>query len=55
MRRSNHTAHEAIELIAAGKISDALVTHRTPLAHTGEVFQVLDNYTEDVGKVVIEM
>jgi L-iditol 2-dehydrogenase len=55
MRRSNHTAHEAIELIAAGKISDALVTHRTPLAHTGEVFQVLDNYSEDVGKVVIEM
>jgi threonine dehydrogenase-like Zn-dependent dehydrogenase len=55
LKRSNHTAHEAIELIEAGKISDALVTHRTPLAHTPEVFQVLDDYSEDVGKVVIEM
>ena len=55
LKRSNHTAHEAIELLQAGKISDALVTHRTPLAQTGEVFQVLDDYTEDVGKVVIEM
>jgi threonine dehydrogenase-like Zn-dependent dehydrogenase len=55
LKRSNHAAHEAIDLLQAGKISDAMVTHRTPLADTPEVFKVLDNYSEDVGKVVIEM
>jgi len=55
IKRSNHTAHEAIELLEAGKIPDAMVTHRTPLAKTPEVFKVLDDYTEEVGKVVIEM
>jgi L-iditol 2-dehydrogenase len=55
MRRSNHTAHEAIELLEAGKIGDAMVTHRIPLAKTPEVFKVLDDYSEGVGKVVIEM
>ncbi|MEN6602432.1 MAG: alcohol dehydrogenase, partial [Bryobacteraceae bacterium] len=55
MKRSNHTAHEAIELIQAGKISDAMVTHRVPLARAPEAFKVLDDYREGVGKVVIEM
>jgi len=55
MKRSNHTAHEAIELIEAGKISDAMVTHRVPLAQTPDVFKVLDDYREGVGKVIIEM
>ncbi len=55
LKRSNHTAHEAIELLEAGKIPDAMVTHRTPLAQAPEVFKVLDDYREDVGKVIIEM
>ena len=55
IKRSNHTAHPAIELLESGKITDALVTHRLPLAETPRAFQMLTDYTDGVGKVVIEI
>ena len=55
IKRSNHTSHEAIELLESGKISDALITHRVPLSKTPEAFQLLEDYRDQVGKVIIEI
>lgn len=55
MRRSCHNAHRAIELLAAGRIPDALVTHRPILEKTPEAFVMLDEYAGGVGKVVVEI
>lgn len=55
VKRSNHRGHEAIQLIAAGKIPDTLITHRLELAHTGEAFQLVSDYKDGVGKLVVEV
>jgi L-iditol 2-dehydrogenase len=55
IKRSNHTAHPAIELLESGRVGDALVTHRLRLAETPRAFQMLTEYTDGVGKVVIEI
>ena len=55
IKRSNHNAHEAIELLGSGRISDAFVTHRLPFAETARGFDMLADYTDNVGKVVIEL
>lgn len=55
IKRSNHNAHAAIELVESGRVSDKLVTHCLPLAKTSEAFEMLANYADGVGKVVIEI
>lgn len=55
VKRSNHNAHGAIELIESGRISDRLVSHRLPLERTPEAFDVLAHYREGVSKAVIEL
>jgi L-iditol 2-dehydrogenase len=55
VKRSNHNAHGAIELMASGRIGDRIVTHRMPLEKTPDAFEMLADYAEDVGKVVIEV
>lgn len=55
VKRSNLKGHEAMELVHSGKVSDILITHRMPLEHTAEGFELLANYRDGVGKVVIEL
>ena len=55
VKRSNHRGHDAIELLAAGKIPDTLITHRMELAHTGEGFEMVSGYKDGVGKLVVEI
>jgi L-iditol 2-dehydrogenase len=55
IKRSNHNAHGAIELMESGRIGDQIVTHRLPLLKTPEAFEMLGEYADGVGKVVIEI
>lgn len=55
IRRSNHNSHGALDLMTAGRIGDRIVTHRLPLAKTPEAFELLAEYADGVGKVVIEL
>ncbi|MEZ5402820.1 MAG: alcohol dehydrogenase catalytic domain-containing protein [Bryobacteraceae bacterium] len=54
VKRSNHKGHDAIELIRAGKIPDVVITHRLPLASTPEAFELVSEYRDGVGKLVVE-
>ena len=42
-------------MMEAGRINDAIVTHRLPLEKTAEGFELLADYADGVGKVVIEV
>jgi L-iditol 2-dehydrogenase len=55
VKRSNHKGHEAMELIAEGRIPDLLITHVQPIEQTPEAFELVSNYRDGVGKLVIEM
>jgi len=55
LKRSNHKGAMAARLLAAGVISDSLITHTLPFEETARGFDVLDRYAENVGKVVIEI
>ncbi|MEO7145885.1 MAG: alcohol dehydrogenase catalytic domain-containing protein [Bryobacteraceae bacterium] len=54
VKRSNHRSQAAIDLIASGQVPAALITHRLALSETGKGFEMLANYSDGVGKVVIE-
>ncbi|MBI4877402.1 MAG: alcohol dehydrogenase catalytic domain-containing protein [Acidobacteria bacterium] len=55
IRRARHTGPTALSLIAAGRVSDAMITHRYPLERTPEAFQTLVEYADGVGKIIIEI
>ncbi|MGH9658593.1 MAG: zinc-dependent alcohol dehydrogenase [Bryobacteraceae bacterium] len=55
VKRSNHNAHGAIDLIESGRVSSRVVTHRYPLVRTPEAFETLAAYADGVGKAVIEL
>ncbi|MCC6344904.1 MAG: alcohol dehydrogenase catalytic domain-containing protein [Bryobacterales bacterium] len=55
LKRSNHKGGEAARLLAAGRISDALVTHTVPFEQTARGFELLANYADNVGKVIIQV
>jgi len=55
VKRSNHNAHGAIGLIESRRIGEQIVTHRLPLEKTPEAFDLLAEYADNVGKVVIEL
>jgi L-iditol 2-dehydrogenase len=55
VKRSNHNAHGAIELMQSGRIGEQIVTHRLPLEQTPQAFELLAGYADNVGKVVIEI
>jgi threonine dehydrogenase-like Zn-dependent dehydrogenase len=55
VKRSNHNARAAIELLESGRISGKLITHRLPLEQTPAAFETLAHYADGVGKVVIEI
>jgi L-iditol 2-dehydrogenase len=52
LKRSNHRAQEALKLL--GRIPTTLLTHSLPLEQTPKAFEMLTNYTDGVGKAVIE-
>jgi L-iditol 2-dehydrogenase len=55
IKRSNHNGQAAIELMRAGRVPDAMITHHLPLEKTAQGFETLANYADGVGKVVIEI
>jgi L-iditol 2-dehydrogenase len=55
IRRSNHNAHAAIELLMSGRIPEIFVTHRYPLDETPRAFETLAAYADGIGKAVIEI
>ena len=48
-------ANLALACLIAGRIPDALITHRPGLEQTPEAFAMLDEYAGGVGKVVVEI
>lgn len=54
VRRSNHKGAQAAALLAAGRISTELITHRLPLERAQEGFEVLHSYSDGVGKLVFD-
>jgi L-iditol 2-dehydrogenase len=55
IKRSNHKGHEAIEWIASGNIPDLMITHVMGIEQTPEAFELVSNYRDGVGKLVIEL
>ena len=55
IRRSNHNAHAAIEMLAAGRIPSALVTHHFNLDESPAAFELLATRTDGAGKIIIEI
>jgi L-iditol 2-dehydrogenase len=55
IRRSNHNAHAAIELLTSGRIPDHFVTHRYPLEQTPRAFETLAAYADGIGKAIIRI
>jgi threonine dehydrogenase-like Zn-dependent dehydrogenase len=55
IRRSNHNDLAALDLLLRDRITDAMVSHRFPLAQTAEAFRLLEDYSDGVAKVVIEL
>jgi 2-desacetyl-2-hydroxyethyl bacteriochlorophyllide A dehydrogenase len=55
LKRSNHRAQQALDLMATGRIATSLITHTLPLASTAKAFEMLTTYSDDVGKAIIEI
>lgn len=55
LKRSNHRAQEALDLMSSGRIPTALLTHSLPLEQTPKAFDMMANYTDGVGKVIVEI
>jgi L-iditol 2-dehydrogenase len=55
LKRSNHRAQEALNLLSSGRISTSLITHTMSLQETPKAFRMLTDYTDGVGKAVIEI
>ncbi len=55
LKRSNHKGAAATRLLADKRVSDALVTHVLPFDQTARGFELLADYSDGVGKVIIEV
>jgi threonine dehydrogenase-like Zn-dependent dehydrogenase len=55
LKRSNHRAQEALDLMSSGRVPTALLTHTLPLEQTPKAFEMMTDYTDGVGKVVVEI
>jgi L-iditol 2-dehydrogenase len=55
LKRSNHRTQQALDLLVAGRIPASLITHTLPLAGTPKAFEMLTNYSDGVGKAIIEL
>lgn len=56
VRRQNHCAERAIEMIATGKVApEFMITHRFSLAQTKDAFDLVDRYADGVVKAMIRV
>src|SRR5262249_13654483 len=55
VKRSNHTELGALHLMESGLIDDQISTLILPLQKTYDAFEMLAEYAQGVGKVVIEI
>lgn len=55
LKRSNHRTRQALDLLVEGRIPTSLITHTLPLAQTPKAFEMLTNYSDGVGKAIIEL
>ena len=55
IKRSNHNAGAALELLRAGRIPMQFVTHHYPLEQTPRAFETLAAYADSIGKAIIEI
>ncbi len=55
LKRSNHRAQAALEILQSGKIPTSLITHALPFGETPRAFEMLDTYSDNIGKAVIEL
>jgi L-iditol 2-dehydrogenase len=55
LKRSNHRASQALHLLKTKQVPMSLITHTLPLAETHKAFEMLDHYSDGVGKAVIEI
>ncbi len=55
IKRSNHNAHGAIDLLQSGRLPAGLVTHEPCLDQTPQAFETLAAYADGVGKIVIRI
>jgi L-iditol 2-dehydrogenase len=54
VKRSNHRSEPAIQLLAAGSVPEAIVTHRVTIEQAPDAFQMLADYRDGIGKLAIE-
>jgi L-iditol 2-dehydrogenase len=55
VRRQNHAIQPVIDLLSAGKIScNFMITHRFNYEKTGEAFDIVENYQDNVVKAMIK-
>jgi L-iditol 2-dehydrogenase len=54
VKRSNHRSDPAVELLAAGAIPEAIVTHRVSIEQAPDAFAMLADYRDGIGKLAIE-
>jgi L-iditol 2-dehydrogenase len=55
VRRSNHETQEALEMLTArAGLFAPLVTHTRPMERIAEAFQIANDYTDGVGKMVVK-
>jgi L-iditol 2-dehydrogenase len=56
VRRQNHTLEETLEIIASGILDiSTMVTHRFPLEHSREAFDLVAGYHDGVMKTMIDI
>lgn len=54
VRRSNHESQAGLRLLTEHpKLFGAMVTHRRPLDKAGEAFEIVEQYADGVGKMVV--
>ncbi len=55
VKRSNHRGAAAMKLLEADAIPLSVVTHRLPLEKTSDAFEMLANYADNIGKLLVEI
>ena len=56
VRRSNHESHAALEMLMRhASLFRPMLTHTRPLERVQEGFELLESYSDGVGKLLIEV
>jgi threonine dehydrogenase-like Zn-dependent dehydrogenase len=53
-RRANHTGHMAVEMLSQfPERFTPMITHRVGLSEVQQAFEMLESYSDGVGKIVV--